>query len=84
METNILRKWLRRKPKTQIKQFEHVHDSLPNLTSAHNQSRFLKISNATFGVIGGAALSMLIFGWWGVFVVVFFALAVYAECKTGK
>ena len=40
------------------------------------------MSNATFGVIGGAVLSVLIFGWWGAFVVAFFALAVYAECKT--
>ena len=40
------------------------------------------MSNTTFGAIGGAVLAVLIFGWWGVFVVAFFALAVYAECKS--
>lgn len=40
------------------------------------------MSNSIIGVIGGAALGVLIFGWWGVFVVAFFALAVYAECKS--
>ena len=41
------------------------------------------MSNTTIGVIGGAILSMLIFGWWGVFVVVLWALAAYAETKSG-
>ena len=42
------------------------------------------MSSATFGVIGGAVLSVLIFGWWGVFVVALWALAAYAETKSGK
>lgn len=41
------------------------------------------MSNATFGAIGGAILAVLIFGWWGVFVVAFWALAAYAETKSG-
>ena len=41
------------------------------------------MSNTTFGAIGGAVLAVLIFGWWGVFVVAFWALAAYAETKSG-
>lgn len=42
------------------------------------------MSNSIIGVIGGAVLAVLIFGWWGVFVVAFWALAAYAETKSAS
>ena len=39
------------------------------------------MSNETLGVLGGAALAIMIFGWWGVFVVALWALAAWAECR---
>ena len=42
------------------------------------------MSNETLGVLGGAALAVMIFGWWGVFVVALWALAACAETKSGR
>ena len=39
------------------------------------------MSNDLIGVIGGASLAILIFGWWGVVAVALLFLAAYAECK---
>ena len=39
------------------------------------------MSNETFGMIGGAILTILLFGGWGVFVIVLLGLAAWSECR---
>ena len=50
---------------------------LPGTNGAKGET----MANATFGMIGGAILAILLFGWWGVFVVALWALAAWAECR---
>lgn len=39
------------------------------------------MSNSEIGVIGGAILAVVLFRWWGVLVVVIWALTIYSEYK---
>ena len=42
------------------------------------------MSNETLGVLGGAVLAIVIFGWMGAFIVALWALAAYAESRDGR